>query len=121
MLQDYWIDLYFVSKTKRPDGTGGFEDVYEIGEKFRGLPVKSSTQEQIVASVRGVVGEQYTVTTNDNNALSVNDVIMFINQDGNRVFLRLNSNPTYTPDKSNQSEWKYVTATNFEPDIRVVE
>ena len=121
MLQDYWIDLYFVEKVRQPDGTGGFEYVYQIGDKFRGGAVKSSNQEQIVASVRGNVGEQYTITTNDNNALSANDIIMFVNQDNQRVFLRLNSNLTYTPDKSGQAEWKYGTATKIEPDLRVVE
>lgn len=121
MLQDYWIDLYFVEKVRQPDGTGGFEYVYQIGNQFRGLPVKSSTQEQIVASVRGNVGEQYTLTTSDNNALSMNDIIMFVNPDNERVFLRLNSNLTHTPDKSGQSEWKYGTATKIEPDYRVVE
>lgn len=121
MLQDYWIDLYFVEKVRQSDGTGGFEFVYKIGDSFRGGAVKGSSQEQIVASVRGNVGEQYTVTTNDNNALSANDVIMFVNPDNERVFLRLNSNLTYTPDSSGQSEWKYATATKIEPDLRVVE
>lgn len=120
-LQDYWIDLYFVEKVRQPDGTGGFEYVYQIGDTFRGGAVKSATSEQIVASVRGNVGEQYTVTTNDNNALSLGDVIMFVNPDNERVFLRLNSNLTYTPDKSGQSEWKYGTATKIEPDLRVVD
>lgn len=120
MLQDYWIDLYFVEKVRQPDGTGGYEYVYQIGDSFRGSAVKSSSQEQIVASVRGNVGEQYTITTNDNNALSLNDIVMFVNPDNERVFLRLNSNMTYTPDKSGQHEWKYGTATKIEPDLRVV-
>ena len=120
-LQDYWIDLYFVEKVRQPDGTGGFEYVYQIGDTFKGGAVKSATNEQIVASVRGNVGEQYTVTTNDNNALSLGDIIMFVNPDNQRVFLRLNSNLTYTPDKSGQSEWKYGTATKIEPDYRVVD
>lgn len=120
-LQDYWIDLYFVEKVRQPDGTGGFEYVYQIGDKFKGGAVKSATSEQIVASVRGNVGEQYTVTTNDNNALSLGDIIMFVNPDNQRVFLRLNSNLTYTPDKSGQREWKYGTATKIEPDLRVVD
>ncbi|MBO7712037.1 MAG: hypothetical protein J6S85_01000 [Methanobrevibacter sp.] len=120
-LQDYWIDLYFVEKVRQPDGTGGFEYVYQIGDTFKGGAVKSSTSEQIVASVRGNVGEQYTITTNDNNALSLGDIIMFVNPDNQRVFLRLNSNLTYTPDKSGQSEWKYGTATKIEPDLRVVD
>lgn len=120
-LQDYWIDLYFVEKVRQPDGTGGFEYVYQIGDTFKGGAVKSATSEQIVASVRGNVGEQYTVTTNDNNALSLGDIIMFVNPDNQRVFLRLNSNLTYTPDKSGQREWKYGTATKIEPDLRVVD
>lgn len=120
-LQDYWIDLYFVEKVRQPDGTGGFEYVYQIGDTFKGGAVKSATSEQIVASVRGNVGEQYTITTNDNNALSLGDIIMFVNPDNERVFLRLNSNLTYTPDKSGQSQWKYGTATKIEPDLRVVD
>ena len=121
MLQDYWKDLFFVEKVRQPDGTGGFEYVYTIGVKFRGGAVKSSSTEQIVAGVRGNVGEQYTITTNDNNALNANDVIMFVDEDGERVFLRLNSNLTYTPNKSLQQDWKYGTATKITPDLRVVE
>ena len=113
MLQDYWINLYYVEKVRQPDGTGGTETFYRIGETFRGGAVKSTTQEQIVASVRGVVGEQYTVTTNKNNALDLNDIIMFINENNERVFLRINSNMTYTPNKSGQKDWKYGTATNI--------
>lgn len=120
MLQDYWIDLYFVEKVRQPDGTGGFEYVYKIGDTFRGGAVKSSSTEQIVAGVRGEVGEQYTVTTSDNNVLLLDDIIMFVNPDRERVFLRMNSNITYTPDKSGQSDWKYGTATKITPDLRVV-
>lgn len=124
MLQDYWIDLYFVEKVRQPDGTGGYSYVYTIGNGFRGGAVKASSTEQIVASQRGVIGEQYTITTNDNNALSANDIIMFVNQDNERVFLRINSNMTYTPNQSMQKEWKYATATKIEPndnDFRVVD
>lgn len=120
MLEDYWIDLHFIEKQRQPDGTGGFEFVYIVGNTFRGGVVKSSTQEQIVSSVRGETGEQYTITTNDNNPLRVNDIIMFVNQDQENVYLRLNSNMTYTPDSSGQSSWKYGTATKIEPDLRVI-
>ena len=48
------------------------------------------------------------------------DIIMFINEDKKRIFLRINSNPTYTPNKSAQ-DWKYATATLFQPDLRVVD
>lgn len=120
MIEDYYIDLYFVDKTRQPDGTGGFEYAYKIGDSFRGTATKSTTAEQQVAGIRGIVGEQYTVTTKDNNALQASDIIMFVNPDKERVFLRINSNPTYTPDKSAQNTWKYAYATKFEPDYRVV-
>lgn len=119
-LQDYWIDIHFVEKSRRPDGTGGFEYVYVIGDTFRGGVVKSSEQEQIIAGIREEEGERYTITTSDNNALTMNDVIMFVNPDNERVFLRLISNLTYTPDKSGQRDWKYGTATKITPDLRVV-
>lgn len=118
--EDYWFDLYFIEKVRQPDGTGGFEYVYKVGDTFRGNAVKSSSNEQIVASVRGNIGEQYTIATYDNNVLLANDIIMFINPDNDRVFLRMNSNATYTPNQSGQSEWKYGTATRIEPDLRVV-
>lgn len=119
-IEDYYIDLYYIDRTRQPDGTGGFEYVYRIGESFRGSAVKSSTSEQTVAGVRGVIGEQYTITTHDNNVLEETDVVMFVNQDNKRVFLRVNSVPTYTPEKSAQRHWKYAQATKFEPDLRVV-
>ena len=119
--EDYWITLNYVERVRQPDGTGGYEYVYKIGDSFRGSAVKSSSTEQIVAGVRGEVGEQYTVATYDNNVLLKNDVITFLNKDNERVFLRINSNANYTPDQSGQSEWKYATATSIEPDLEVVE
>lgn len=119
-LQDYWIDLYFVERVRQPDGTGGFEYVYKIGDTFKGGAVKSGSQEQIVASVRGNVGEQYTLSTGKNNVLEANDLIMFVNEDKKRVFVRINSEATYTPKNSGQFDWKYATGTKVEPDLRVV-
>lgn len=115
-----WRDLYFVDKSRRPDGTGGYEYVYVIGATFRGGVVKAEANEQIIASIREEKGERYTVTTNDNNALIKNDIIMFVNDDGEQVFLRLITDMTRTPDRSGQAEWKYGTATTIQPDLRVV-
>lgn len=120
MIEDYYIDLYFVDKIRSADGTGGFEYVYTIGESFRGTATKSGIGEQTLAGVRGIIRDQYTITTADNNILEASDVIMFVNVDNKRVFLKVNSNPTYTPNQSGQSHWKYATATEFEPDLRVV-
>ena len=120
MIEDYYIDLYFVERVRQSDGTGGFEYVYTIGEAFRGTATKSGVAEQTLAGVRGEIRDQYTITTADNNALQASDVIMFVNVDGVRVFLKINSNPTYTPNHSGQNHWKYMTATEIEPDLRVV-
>lgn len=120
MIEDYYKDLYYVEKVRQPDGTGGYEYVYAIGNSFRGTATKSSTQEQTVAGIRGIIGEQYTVTTADNNVLQESDVIMFVTEDNKRVFLRISSVPIHTPEKSLQSHWKYAQATKFEPDLRVV-
>ena len=119
-IEDYYIDIYYVEKVRQPDGTGGFVYVYKIGDSFRGTAIKSSTAEQQLAGIRGIVDEQYTITTADNNVLEASDIIMFINEDKKRIFLRINSNPTYTPNKSAQ-DWKYATATLFQPDLRVVD
>lgn len=120
MIEDYYIDLYFVEKVREPDGTGGFEYVYKVGNVFKGSATKSGVAEQTLAGVRGEFREQYTITTPDNIALQASDVIMFKNVDGQKVFLKINSNPTYTPNQSGQSHWKYMTATEIEPDLRVV-
>lgn len=120
MIEDYYIDLYFVEKVRQSDGTGGFEYVYTVGEAFRGTATKSGVAQQTLAGVRGEFSEQYTITTADNNAIEASDVIMFVNEDKKRVFLKINSNPTYTPNQSGQSRWKYMTATEIEPDLRVV-
>lgn len=120
MIEDYYIDLYFVEKIRQSDGTGGFEYVYSIGEAFRGTATKSGISQQTLAGVRGDFREQYTITTNDKNVLEASDVIMFVNEDNKRVFLKINSNPTYTPNQSGQSSWKYATATEIDPDLRVV-
>lgn len=119
-IEDYYIDLFYVDLTKLPDGTGGFEYAYKIGESFRGSVVRASASEQQTAGIRGVLEEQYNITTAKNNVLQQNDVIMFINQDKEKIFLRINSNALYTPEKSNQ-KFKGITATKIVPDYRVVE
>lgn len=121
MIEDYYIDLYYIEKVRQPDNTGGFEYVYKVGDTFRGSAVKSGSTEQIVAGVRGEIGEAYTVTTYKNNVLEKNDIIMFVNPANEQVFLRINSNVNYTPEHSGQKNWKYVSAYTFTPDLRVVE
>jgi hypothetical protein len=119
-IEDYYVDLHYVTRVRQPDGTGGFDNMYQIGESFKGTATKSTTAEQQVAGIRGEVGEQYTITTPDKNPLFRNNVLMFVDADGERVFVRLNSNITHTPEKSGQKHWKYCTATRFEPDLEVV-
>lgn len=120
-IEDYYIDLYYVDLTRQPDGTGGFEYAYKVGLSFKGSAVRSSASEQQVAGIRGIVGEQYTITTHKNNVLQKDDVIMFENAEKERVFVRINMPAQYTPEFSNQSEWKGLFGTRFEPDYRVVE
>ena len=95
--------------------------MYTIGNSFMMNVAIAGSDEQIVANQRGIIGEQYNVAVLDSVALNANDIVTFTNPDGRRIFLRLNSNLKHTPDKSNQHEWKYGTATEFEPDLRVVE
>ena len=119
-IEDYYRDLWFVEKIRQPDGTGGFEYVYAIGQVFRGSATKSTSNEQMIAGIRGIVGEQYTIIVPKTTPIQNSDVVMFVNEDNTRVFLRVSNNPTYTPEKSGQKDWKYMTATAFEPDLRVV-
>lgn len=119
-IEDYYRELFYIEKMRQPDETGGFEYVYIIGASFSGSAVKSGSDEQIIAGIRNNIAEQYNVTTYKNNVLMPNDIIMFVNDDGQRVFLRINQNALYTPEQSKQSEWKGVTASVFEPDLRVV-
>lgn len=93
-IEDYFIDLYYVERVRQPDGTGGFEYVYKIGDAFRGSATKASTSEQTVAGVRGDISEQYTITTHNNNILELSDILMFVNEDNKRIFLRVNSEPS---------------------------
>lgn len=120
-VEDYFIDIHYVDKTRQPDGTGGFKNAYKVGETFKGSVTKASASEQTVAGIRGQVQEQYTIITHDNNVLEKDDVLMFVNQDKKKTFLRVNENPTHTPEQSAQSHWKYCKASYFEPDLRVVE
>ena len=50
-IEDYYHDLWFVEKIRQPDGTGGFEYVYAIGEVFKGKATKSTSNEQIIAGI----------------------------------------------------------------------
>lgn len=120
-VEDYFIDVHYVDKTRQPDGTGGFETAYKIGEVFKASVVIASASEQTVAGVRGEVNEQYNVITHKNNVLEKNDILMFVNKNGNRTFIRINNDPSTPPEKSAQHHWKYCKATYFEPDLRVVE
>lgn len=120
-IEDYYIDLFYVDLTRQPDGTGGFEYAYKIGLSFKGSAVRASASEQQTAGIRGEIAEQYNVTTHKNNVLNKDDIIMFENQDKERIFLRMAIPPLYTPEQSRQSEWKGLIGTRFEPDYRVVE
>lgn len=120
MYQDYWIKVNFLERTHQPDGTGGFEDVYVIGDEFMMNVAIASSSEQIVASQRGTMREQYNVAVYDNVSLDANDTVTYLNADNKRVYLRINSKLKHTPDISGQADWKYGTATEFEPDLRVV-
>ena len=119
-IEDYYIDLFYVDLTRQPDGTGGFEYAYKIGESFKGSAVKSPASEQQVAGIRGEIRAQYSITTSKRNVLQKDDIIMFVGIDGHRVFLRVNDSPLSTPPHSMQNEWKGVTATEIEPDYKVV-
>lgn len=120
-IEDYYIDLYYVDLTKVPDGMGGFEYAYKIGEAFRGSAVRSPASEQEIAGIRGELKEQYSVTTSKGNVLQKDDIIMFIDKDKQQVFLRINSNALHTPELAINNAWKGVTATKIIPDYRVVE
>lgn len=119
--RDFWRNVNYVEKTHQSDGTGGYEDLYVIGESFLMNVAIASNEEQIVASQRGVMKRQFNVAVSDNVSLGENDIVTFIDDDNKRRFLRINSRLQHTPNKSNQSDWKYGTATEFEPDLRVVE
>lgn len=121
MIENYYKKLKYVNTSNIPDGTGGFEKVYVIGESFEGSVVKAQSSEQQVAGIRGVLGEQYNITTDKKNRLTKDSVVMFEDYEGNRIFLRVNDTPLYTPEHSTQKDWKGLTATKFEPDYRVVE
>ena len=120
-VEDYFIDVNYVEKTRQPDGTGGFETAYKVGESFKASVQKADASEQTVAGVRGEVKPQYTIITHNNNALEKNDILRFVNENGEKTYLRLNDNPKKPPEKSAQNHWKHCTATEYEPDLRVVE
>lgn len=120
-IEDYYIDLFYVDLTKQPDGTGGFEYAYKIGESFKGSAVRASASEQQVAGIRGELGMQYNVTTNKKNVLQKDDIIMFYNQDKEQIFVRISIPAQDIPNQSNQSYWKGLIGTAFKPDYRVVQ
>ena len=120
-IEDYYIDLFYVDLTRQPDGTGGFEYAYKIGLSFKGSAVRSSASEQQVAGIRGQLAEQYNITTHKNNVLNKDDIIMFVNEDRERIFLKINIPALYTPEQSKQREWKGLIGSRIEPDYRVVE
>lgn len=119
-IENYYKDLFHVDLISHPDGTGGYEYAYKIGEKFKGSVVRASASEQQTAGIRGVVGEQYNITTQKGNELKKDDIIFFINEEGEKIFIRMNISPLHPPASSKQ-DWKGLTGTRFEPDYMVVE
>jgi hypothetical protein len=120
-IEDYYIDLFYVDLTKQPDGTGGFEYAYKIGESFKGSAVLGSASEQEVAGIRGEVGLQYNITTYKKNVLQKDDIIMFYNQEKEQIFVKISIPAQDTPKQSNQYYWKGLKGTAFKPDYRVVQ
>lgn len=113
--------IYHVTEELVPDGTGGFEQGYAIGDSFQGSSVKSSSDEQMVAGIRGDVEDQYSLTAPKNEPISRNDILMYY-ENNRRLFLRVKSEPLQTPENSTQADWKGFTAAVFEPrDVRIVE
>jgi hypothetical protein len=119
-IEDYYKTLYFVDKTRRPDDTGSFEYVYVIGDSFKGSCIRSSAEEQILAGIRGNLQEQFNITVDKKIPLSKDDVIMFIDDDNSRVFIRIDKPSLRTPTTSTQHNWKGLSGSSFEPDIRVI-
>jgi len=119
-IEDFYKELFFVDKTRQPDETGAYEYVYVIGDAFKGSCIRSSVQEQTLASIRGELGEQYTLTVDKKLPLGRDDIIMFLDDDGRRVFIRIDKPSQHTPKTSTQAKWKGLTGSSFEPDIRVV-
>ena len=120
-IEDYYIDLFYVDLTRLPDGTGGFEYAYKIGESFKGSAVRASASEQQTAGIRGELGMQYNVTTNKKNVLQKDDIIMFYNEEKEQIFVRISIPAQDTPKQSQQHHWKGLIGTAFKPDYRVVE
>lgn len=113
--------IYHVTEEEIPDGTGGTETVYVVGNSFRGTCVKSPEQEQIIAGVRGDVSEQYNLTVLKNEPIERNDILMLQKRNGNQLFLRVKTEPQETPSSSMQADWKGFTASEFDiRDTRVV-
>lgn len=120
-IEDYYIDLFYVDLTKQPDGTGGFEYAYKIGNSFKGSAVRSSASEQQVAGIRGELGMQYNISTYKNNVLQKDDIIMFYNEEKEQIFVKISIPAQDTPKQSNQHYWKGLIGTAFKPDYRVVQ
>ena len=112
---------HHIEEHEVPDGTGGFDTVYVIGDSFQGTCVRSSEQEQQTAGVRGDTEEQYSLTVPKDEPVKRNDILMF-EDDGEQIFLRVKTRPQKTPEQSTQAGWKGFRAGQFEPrEIRVVD
>lgn len=120
-IEDYYRDIHRVGLIKVPDGTGGYEYAYKIGDVFQGSVVRASESEQQTAGIRGILGRQYNITTSRSNTLNKDEVLMYVNDDNEQVFMRINGSSLVPPVGSPQHNWKGTTATEIVPDYRVVE
>ena len=113
-MQDYFIPCYKLETKTVSDGLGGFETVEYVGIAFNGLPVKKGDTEQLVGALRGSAYTQYNFHCPSNVPLKKDDRIMY-EEDGEKRYIRLSSEPHINTERSLQTEWKTYEAETYNP------
>src|SRR5699024_8077028 len=113
-MDDYFYVCNKLESVTVSDGLGGFKTVEYEGIEFKGLAVRKSSTEQLIAALRGHEEIQYTFHTYANVPLKKDDKIKFM-EGGVAKYIRLTSDEIINTEQSEQTDWKSYSAESYTP------
>lgn len=110
LLSDAMDNCVYLTKTKEPDGYGGYIDIYTDGAEFDAAITFDTSIEARVGEKQGVTS-RYTVTTSRGMTLEYHDVFRRL-RDGKVFRVTSDGDDKFTP-KSATLDMRQVTAEEY--------
>lgn len=98
LMNDFASECVLLTKTRRPDGEGGWDTVWTEGERFTAAITYDTTLNARVAESEGMMST-YTVTTAKNQPLDYHDVFRRVS-DGKVFRVTSNGDDKKTPQSA---------------------